>query len=207
MKNSYYLSFLGIALLVSVAACNDENSETTTTTNSTETRDTTNMMNNGSGNSNMQEATATLSGTKADTTVSGSARFEQLGNGVRMTLQVSIPKMANQTLAAHIHENGDCGNNGEAAGGHWNPTNEQHGKWGEGNFHSGDFGNIQFDGSGNGSLQIESDRWTIGGDQNTNILNRAIIIHSGRDDFRTQPSGNAGQRIGCGVITQGAGQR
>ncbi|HEY1008313.1 MAG TPA: superoxide dismutase family protein, partial [Sphingobacteriaceae bacterium] len=69
-----------------------------------------------------------------------------------------------------------------------------------GSFHSGDIGNVQLDGKGNGKLTLTSDRWSIGGDEKTNILNRAVIVHSGVDDYTTQPTGNAGSRIGCGVI-------
>ena len=61
---------------------------------------------------------------------------------------------------------------------------------------------MELDGDGKGSKTLETDRWTIGGDSTTNILNRSIIIHSGVDDYKSQPSGDAGNRIGCGVITQ-----
>lgn len=151
---------------------------------------------------NAQSAVATLSGTKPDTTVNGTVRFTQEGDQVRMDLQISVPKKANQSVAMHIHEHGDCGDMGKHAGGHWNPTNENHGKWGEGAFHSGDIGNIQLDGSGNGSLQLTSNRWSIGGDARTNVLNKTIIVHAGVDDYTSQPAGNSGERIGCGVIQQ-----
>lgn len=150
--------------------------------------------------SGMRTATATLSGTKPDTTVNGMVRFTQDGNRVRMNLQISVPQKANQSVAVHIHEHGECGNMGKEAMGHWNPTNESHGRWGSGNFHSGDIGNINLDANGRGSLQLESDRWSIGGDARTNILDRSIIVHSGVDDYTSQPSGNSGERIGCGVI-------
>lgn len=156
------------------------------------------------GGQNGQGAMATLSGTKPDTTVSGTVRFTQDGNQVRMDFQISVPKKANQSVAVHFHEHADCGDMGKHAGGHWNPTGENHGKWGEGAFHSGDIGNIQLDGSGNGSVQISSDRWSIGGDAKTDILNKTLIVHSGVDDYKSQPSGNSGERIGCGVIQRGA---
>ena len=150
--------------------------------------------------SGMRSATATLSGTKPDTTVNGTVQFTQDGNRVRMNLQITVPQKANQSVAVHIHEHGECGNMGKEAMGHWNPTNESHGKWGSGSFHSGDIGNISLDANGRGSLQLESDRWSIGGDARTNILDRSIIVHSGVDDYTSQPSGNSGERIGCGVI-------
>lgn len=148
-------------------------------------------------------AQATLNGTKADTTLTGTARFQEDGGRVTLNLDISVPKMANQTVAVHIHEHGDCGDMGNGAHGHWNPTKEPHGKWGEGQFHRGDIGNVSLDGEGKGSLQINTDLWSINNTDSTrNIINRAIIVHGGKDDFKTQPTGGAGSRIGCGVITK-----
>ncbi|SHE39838.1 superoxide dismutase, Cu-Zn family [Cnuella takakiae] len=148
-------------------------------------------------------AQAVLSGTKADTTLSGTARFMEAGGRVTMNLDISVPKMANQTVAVHIHEHGDCGEMGNGAHGHWNPTKEPHGKWGEGQFHRGDIGNVTLDASGKGTLQLDTDLWSISNTDSTrNILNRAIIVHGGKDDFQTQPTGGAGSRIGCGVIAK-----
>lgn len=185
-------------------ACGNDNNANT----AGDGMDTANTMQNNNagtatGNQNAQGAVATLSGTKPDTAVNGTVRFTQNGNQVQMNLQISVPTKANQSVAVHIHEHGDCGDMGKHAGGHWNPTSENHGKWGEGAFHSGDIGNIQLDGSGNGSLQLQSDRWSIGGDAKTDILNKTIIVHNGVDDYKTQPSGNSGDRIGCGVIQRG----
>jgi Cu-Zn family superoxide dismutase len=146
-------------------------------------------------------AEASLSGTVSDTAVSGSLQFTQEGDGnVKMNLELNIPVMANRSVAVHIHEHGDCGDAGKSAHGHWNPTNKQHGKWGVGEFHSGDIGNIPLDSSGKGTYSLETNLWTIGGDVQTDILGKAIIVHSGEDDFTSQPAGNAGSRIGCGVI-------
>ena len=162
------------------------------------------------GNNNEADSTSagsdTTNYTPANTTATGgngTVRFTQDGSQMRMDLQISVPTKANQSVAVHIHEHGDCGDMGKHAGGHWNPTNENHGKWGEGAFHSGDIGNIQLDGSGNGSLQLTSDRWSVGGDAKTDILNKTIIVHNGVDDYKTQPSGNSGDRIGCGIIQRG----
>ena len=145
-------------------------------------------------------AQAVLAGTKPDTSVTGTIRFTERNGKVKMMLQVSVPKKANQSVAVHIHENGACGDMGKAAGGHWNPTMVNHGKWGSGAFHLGDIGNIKLDASGNGSMQLETDLWTITGTGTNNILNKGIIVHGGTDDYTSQPAGNAGTRIGCGVI-------
>ena len=146
-------------------------------------------------------AVAELSATKSDTALNGTAKFTlQKGGKVKMDLWVSIPLLADHTVAVHIHDHGDCGAAGGNAKGHWNPTNKKHGKWGSAEFHSGDIGNVTLDASGRGTITLETDLWSIGGDMTTNILDKAIIVHSGTDDYVTQPTGNAGTRIGCGVI-------
>jgi Cu-Zn family superoxide dismutase len=179
---------------VLIASCNNETNtkateadSVTTTTTETPTASTT--------------AEAVLSGTNADTTLSGTVRFAENNGQVKMTLDVQIPKMANKTVAVHIHEHGSCGDMGKEAHGHWNPTKANHGKWGSDNFHRGDIGNVDLNGEGKGTLELDTDLWSISGSDSTkNILNKAIIVHGGKDDFTTQPTGNAGSRIGCGVI-------
>ncbi len=147
-------------------------------------------------------ATCVLSATTQDTALTGAVEFVTQDGKVKMMLNISSLVMANKSVAVHIHEMGDCGDMGKMAHGHWNPTNQQHGKWGSASFHSGDIGNVSLDAAGNGAMEIETDLWSIGGDEKTNILNRSIIVHGGVDDFTTQPTGNAGTRIGCGVIVK-----
>ncbi|HTN09322.1 superoxide dismutase family protein [Agriterribacter sp.] len=149
----------------------------------------------------VKHAEAVLAGTYADTTVSGTAKFDADENGkVKLELEITIPAKAGKSVAVHIHEHGDCGDNGKMSHGHWNPTNQQHGKWGSAGFHSGDIGNVQLDAQGKGTLTLETDLWTLGGNAEKNILDKALIVHGGVDDYTTQPTGNAGSRIGCGVI-------
>jgi len=198
MKHLLSFKNLCAAMLIfssfSVVSCGNNATETTgedsaTTTTTTE---------NAAG-----FAEAVLSGTNPDTTVTGSARFDEADGKVKMTLTLIAPKMANKNVAVHIHEHGDCGDMGKDAHGHWNPTNAKHGKWGSDNFHHGDIGNVKLDGDGKGTTELETDLWTLGGDSATNILDKAIIVHGGEDDFTSQPAGNAGSRIGCGVIKKG----
>ncbi len=147
-------------------------------------------------------AEVNISGTYADTVVTGTATFEQVDGKVKMLLNITVPSKANKSVAVHIHEHPGCGDNGKDAHGHWNPTNVAHGQWGSAAFHSGDIGNLELDAEGKGTKTLETDRWTIGGDSTTNILDRSIIIHSGVDDYTSQPSGDAGNRIGCGIINK-----
>ncbi len=195
LKNNVFLMAVAILFLGAFAACN--NSETTKDETDSAMAD-----NSMGSDTSAQFASATLEGTMPDTAVTGTVSFEQTNGEVKMMLQISVPKMANKSVAVHIHENGACGDMGKAAGGHWNPTNENHGKWGEGNFHSGDIGNVSLDGQGNGSMEMKTDRWSIGADATKDILSKGIIVHSGTDDYTSQPSGNAGSRIGCGVINK-----
>lgn len=149
----------------------------------------------------VKNAEVTIGSTYADTAVNGKATFEALDNGkVKMQLEIEVPSKAGKSVAVHIHEHADCGDNGKNTHGHWNPTNAQHGKWGGASFHSGDIGNVKLDSKGKGTLTLETDLWTLGGTPDKNIVGRAIIVHGGVDDFTTQPTGNAGSRIGCGII-------
>ncbi|WP_153798814.1 superoxide dismutase family protein [Foetidibacter luteolus] len=144
-------------------------------------------------------AEATITGTKTDTTVDGKITFDTDNGKVKMALNLTVPKLANKSVAVHIHEHPDCGDNGNASHGHWNPTHSPHGKWGSDSFHLGDIGNVKLDAEGKGTLEMSTDLWTLGTDSSS-VLNRAIIVHSGVDDYKTQPTGNAGSRIGCSVI-------
>jgi Cu-Zn family superoxide dismutase len=131
---------------------------------------------------------------------SGSAPFTKAGDE-SVRIKLSISNATPGTHAVHLHENGDCSAaDATSAGGHWNPTNSKHGKRGTGDFHKGDIGNMTVDESGNGSLEMTIEGWTIGGSGDSDILNKAVIIHAGADDFTSQPSGAAGDRIACGVI-------
>ena len=149
----------------------------------------------------VNHAEATLAGTYTDTTVSGTVKFDADSSGkVKMTLEITVPAKAGKSIAVHIHEHGDCSDTAKMAHGHWNPTNAQHGKWGSASFHSGDIGNVKLNAKGKGSLSLATDLWTLGGKPDKNILGRSIIVHGGMDDYKTQPSGNSGTRIGCGII-------
>jgi Cu-Zn family superoxide dismutase len=149
-----------------------------------------------------QVAFANLFSTKDATTNIGSAKFYRMADGkIKMNLEINIKEKANGTVAVHFHEHGDCGNNGDNAHGHWNPTKENHGQWGSAAFHSGDIGNIKLDANGHGSVSITTDRWSVDANQPEKyIIGKGIIVHGGTDDYTTQPTGNSGARIGCGAI-------
>ena len=200
--------YLPAMIVLSVASCNNDNSSSTTSTDSTGTTP--------SGDSSHKampadtatvatipmaaHAEAVLSGTYPDTAVNGTLKFDTANGKVKMKLEINIPAKAGKSVAVHIHEHGDCADTAKMAHGHWNPTNAQHGKWGSASFHLGDIGNVKLDAKGKGSLTLETNLWTLGGSPDKNILGKSIIVHGGMDDYKTQPSGNSGARIGCGVI-------
>ena len=186
------IAFGSLLSILYFTACNngEKKDETTATAENTEIKT----------SDAAAAAMATITATVPDTALSGTVEFTQQNGKVKMELHITCLKMANKSVAVHLHEMGDCGDMGKMAHGHWNPTNQQHGKWGSNSFHSGDIGNVSLDAAGKGSLEIETDLWSMGGDEKTNILNRSIIVHNGADDFKTQPTGNSGSRIGCGVI-------
>lgn len=137
---------------------------------------------------------------KSNSKVNGTITFTQKDG--KVTMIADINGLTPGTHAIHIHEKGDCSaDDGTSAGGHWNPTSDNHGKWKHGEFHSGDIGNLEADINGNATMTKESDFWCIDcEDENKNILNHAIIVHASADDFTSQPSGAAGKRVGCGEI-------
>lgn len=135
--------------------------------------------------------------------LSGNVVFTEEDSEVSMTAIIS--GLAEGKHAIHIHENGDCSAaDGSSAGGHWNPTDAPHGKWGSSDgFHKGDIGNFEVDANGNGTVNLTTDEWCIGcGDKNKDLLGKAVIVHDGVDDYTSQPSGAAGTRVGCGVISK-----
>lgn len=170
-----YLMFTGIGLAFAFASC----------TNSA---------------ADKEVAKAALNATENNASI-GSVKFYNLAGGkIKMDLEIEYAAKADSTIAVHFHEHGDCGNMGENAHGHWNPTNEPHGKWGAANYHSGDIGNIQLDNKGKATLSVTTDRWNVTDGDVNSIIGRGIIVHGGTDDYTTQPTGNSGPRIGCGVI-------
>lgn len=138
---------------------------------------------------------------KSGSETQGVVKFTQKGNMVE--LDMTVHNLASHGVhATHIHEFGDCSSaDGSSAGGHWNPTKEKHGKWGNHEHHSGDLGNLKADINGTARLVMKTDRWCIGcEDEAKNIIGKSIIIHAKADDFKTQPTGDAGGRIGCAEI-------
>jgi Cu-Zn family superoxide dismutase len=126
--------------------------------------------------------------------LTGKATFLEVNGKVTLKLMI-------KGAAVHLHEKGDCSApDGGSAGGHWNPTHEDHGQWERAPFHHGDIRNVEVGANSKGTLTLTTDLWTIGGATETDVVGKAIIVHAKADDFTTQPTGNAGRRVGCGVV-------
>ena len=131
-------------------------------------------------------------------TAAGTLALMTMGEGVHFTGTVTgLPAGSH---GFHIHETGDCSApDGTSAGGHFNPSGAPHGGPDSAERHLGDLGNITADDGGNAEVNIHAGGVTLGEGDNS-IMGRAIIVHAGEDDMTTQPTGDAGARLACGVI-------
>lgn len=141
---------------------------------------------------------AQIRGTAAGSSIRGTARFEEVRGGLKVRVDLTdVPGIAH---ALHIHEFGDCSDTGNAAGSHYNPEGAPHGNALKDakHAHPGDLGNVTIK---DGKLAFEA--VLPGASLNSgkrNVAGRAIVLHEKADDF-SQPVGNAGARIACGIIT------
>jgi Cu-Zn family superoxide dismutase len=146
-------------------------------------------------------ATASLQPTKGSKAF-GEATFEQVGSDrVRVVVFAQNLKPDGEH-GFHIHEVGDCSSgDGMSAKDHFNPLSKPHGMPGP-NSHAGDLPMIKAAKNGRGKLDAVIQGVSLGSGP-TSIVGRGLIIHADPDDFKTQPSGNSGARLACGVIRAG----
>jgi len=143
-------------------------------------------------------AMATLAPTGTNT-AKGTVHFTDVGDG-NIEVQVDLTGVPAGQHGFHIHEKGDCGNNGNNAGAHFNPTGMIHGAPDAQSHHAGDFGNVTADANGEVHTRFTTHSISLKSGDITNPVGRAVVLHEKADDLVTQPSGNAGARIACGVI-------
>jgi Cu-Zn family superoxide dismutase len=130
--------------------------------------------------------------------VNGSVSFEKVSGGVKVTANV-FGLEPNSKHGFHVHEFGDLGSaDATSAGGHFNPEGHDHGLPDKEMRHAGDLGNLEADGEGKATLEMTVNNLKLGAEPH-GILGRAVIIHQKEDDGG-QPTGNAGDRIGAGII-------
>lgn len=135
-------------------------------------------------------ATAELQGEGSHWKLRGIVRFLQRGDGVLVEAEIyGLPKTETGFFAFHIHEGKDCGGDGfPNTGGHFNPGGAAHPN------HAGDLPPLLSD-HGKAYMKVLTGRFHV-----EEIIGKTVIIHENPDDFHTQPSGNAGVKIACGII-------
>jgi Cu-Zn family superoxide dismutase len=130
----------------------------------------------------------------------GTVTFTQDGDEVHVRADVSGLKPGAEH-GFHVHEKGDCSSgDGMSAGGHYNPMGKPHGPQ-RGEHHAGDMPSLKADDYGNASATFELKGVSIGAGP-ADLVGKGLIVHRDPDDYTTQPTGNAGPRIACAVITK-----
>jgi Cu-Zn family superoxide dismutase len=136
---------------------------------------------------------------RSGSNVSGNLRFTQIGDVVRVTGEITGHSKGPKAM--HIHEKGDCSAaDGMSTGGHFNPHKMKHGGPYDPDKHAGDLGNISFNDQGVAKINFTVGDISVSKVKADGIIGRAVIVHAAVDDFKTDPTGNAGGRVACGVI-------
>lgn len=141
------------------------------------------------------KATAQLE-SKSNSKVTGTVTFTKVGDEVHVV--ANILNLTPGKHGFHIHEKGDCSApDAASAGAHFNPTQQHHGGPATLDHHTGDLGNIETDASGKTHLDWKGKLSLSGKDS---IIGKSVVVHEKEDDLKTDPAGNSGARIACGVI-------
>jgi len=136
----------------------------------------------------------------AGNTANGTLDVIADGNGVRIRGELHGLDV-NSEHGFHIHEFGDCtAEDASSAGGHFNPHGLAHGRPGEGEHHAGDLFNLRSDGSGNASVDALASGVGLRSGAADDVIGKAVVVHKKADDYVSQPAGDSGPRIACGVI-------
>lgn len=135
-----------------------------------------------------------------DTNVRGTVEMSTTREG-RVKIEAKVTGLTPGPHGFHVHEVGDCSApDGSTAGEHFNPGHTAHGgPGGPGPHHAGDLGNLVADGEGRANLVLETDAFTLDAGERS-VLGRALVVHAGADDLHSDPAGNSGARLACGVI-------
>jgi Cu-Zn family superoxide dismutase len=128
----------------------------------------------------------------------GSVKFTQVGTRVRVEGEIAGLNPGRHGF--HVHEKGDCtAPDAASAGAHFNPAGKKHGAADSGERHGGDLGNLTANEYGKATVSILVEGLSVGAGPN-NVVGKGLIVHADPDDLKTDPGGNSGDRIGCGVI-------
>lgn len=144
-------------------------------------------------------ASVTLAPTQGNT-AAGNLTLTAEGSGLHVTGSLTGLK-PDAEFGFHIHEKGDCSApDASSAGDHFNPTNMQHGDPNGTEHHAGDMLNAKSDAQGTAQVDVTANGVSLVDTSTDNVHGRAIVLHEKADDYKTQPSGDSGKRIACGVI-------
>ena len=133
--------------------------------------------------------------------VTGQVQFTQKGDKVFVTGEVRGLK-PNAEHGFHVHEKGDCSSgDGMSTGGHFNPDGRTHGAHDQSEHHAGDLPSLKADSNGTARFSFESGTISVGAG-GADVVGRGLIVHRDPDDYKTQPTGNSGPRMACGVISR-----
>jgi superoxide dismutase, Cu-Zn family len=134
----------------------------------------------------------------------GVVTFTQEAGGVHVVARVEGVKPGRHGF--HLHAGTACDGDFTSAGDHFNPGNQTHGGNSAPPRHAGDFGNIEVGADGVGNVDFTAADLSIGGGAPNDVLGQALILHAGEDDLKSQPSGNSGARIACGLVQRAQGE-
>lgn len=145
-----------------------------------------------------QKASANLD-SRSGSNAKGTVNFVWQGHDVLVSGNFSGLK-PNAEQGFHVHEKGDCSApDATSAGGHFNPDTKSHGMPGSGSHHAGDMPNIKSDANGNAVYSAKLSGFTVNSGS-TGVLGKSVVVHRDPDDYKSQPAGNSGPRIACGLI-------
>ncbi|HEX6636104.1 MAG TPA: superoxide dismutase family protein [Steroidobacteraceae bacterium] len=147
-------------------------------------------------------ASVQLASTQGNT-ATGNLTVVTMGDGVHFTGTLQGLKPDSE-FGFHVHEKGDCSApDASSAGGHFNPAGVEHGNPQSQPHHAGDMPNAKSDAQGNAEVNAHVSGLTLSDGGPNDIIGKAVVLHEKADDYKTQPSGNSGARIACGVVTAG----
>jgi Cu-Zn family superoxide dismutase len=207
MHRKKLVSAVAVMFLLVLVACGRKDDTIDTNAGETATGEPTINTEEPAPDAAQESATVTLQGAPEDTDFKGTITLTPEGDGVRVVAHLEGVDQNGQH-GFHVHETGDC-SHGEgdkhftSAGGHFNPTGAEHACPPTEPRHAGDLGNIEVT-NGTGHLETSTNLLSLTG--TSSVVGKAIILHAKADDCKTQPTGDAGDRLACGVVTLGGGQ-
>ncbi|MES2858238.1 MAG: superoxide dismutase family protein [Pseudomonadota bacterium] len=187
-RHRHRASLLAVSLVVGLSACASSMPGPASTSAPAATK------------SMAKAATANLA-SASGSRVSGRLALMPMGDGVHLMGDIG-GLSPGSSHGFHVHEKGDCSAaDAASAGGHFNPAAQPHGRAGQGAHHAGDADNLMANASGVAKVNVHLRGVSLGGGAANDIAGRAVVVHAVADDYRSQPAGNAGARVACGVIS------